>query len=271
MRNKPAYCNGLLSLLVLFVISGIYVEPCYAKDPENIAIAAYVSSRGERLTARFDMKAKKVTLTLPGGKSLTLPEAVSASGARYSDGKMTFWEHHGTATLFKGESAIFEGKETPQGSPDRSGKETASPSPCAAVADARICDGVTRYAANLKKTDKDFGNPSPVDSFECRLDTGKGKRPINELCVNVVDKATVKGDYASVTFVPAPVEKKYGKLPVMADGALCFLMKKDKTGNWRGISWFLGSDTPSLSKKKAKELGVSAGVLADLGWQVDEE
>jgi membrane-bound inhibitor of C-type lysozyme len=271
MRNIRAYCTGLLSLLTLFVTWGVCIESCYAKDPENTATAAYFSSRGERLTARFDMKAKKVTLTLPDGKSLTLPEAVSASGARYSDGKMTFWEHQGTATLFKGELAIFEGKEAPQGSPDRAEKETASPSPCAAVADARICDGVTRYAANLKKTDKDFGNPSPVDPFECQLDACKGKQPINALCRNVVDKIAVKGDYASVAFVVAPAKKKYEKLPIMADGALCFLMKKDKTGTWRGTGWFLGSDAPSLSKKKMKELGISAGVLAGVGWKVEEE
>ena len=271
MRNIRAYGTGLLSLLALLVISGIYIDSCYAKDPESIITVAYVSSRGERLTARFDNKAKKVILELPNGKTLTLPEAVSASGARYSDGKMTFWEHHGTATLFKGESAVFEGKEAPQGSTDRPGKETASPSPCAAVAEARICDEVARYAAHLKKTDKDFGNPSPVDPFECQLDAGKGKQPINAFCRNVVDKATVKGDYASVTFVLAPVEKKYGKLPIMADGALSFLIKKDKTGTWHGISWFLGSDTPSLSKKKMKQLGISAAVPASVGWRVEEE
>ncbi len=33
------------------------------------------------------------------GDTLTLPRAVSASGARYSDGTSTFWEHQGAALL----------------------------------------------------------------------------------------------------------------------------------------------------------------------------
>lgn len=39
-----------------------------------------------------------VHLTLPD-TVLALPQAISASGARYSDGVATFWEHQGTARL----------------------------------------------------------------------------------------------------------------------------------------------------------------------------
>jgi hypothetical protein len=57
----------------------------------------------------------------------------------------------------------------------------------------------------------------------------------------------------------------------MADGTLCFLMKKGKDGVWRGVHWFLGSDTPSLGRDKMKALGMSDDVLTGLGWRVEEE
>lgn len=43
-------------------------------------------------------------LTLPGGRSVTVPIAISASGARYTDGTVTYWS--------KGDSAIFEVGDT---------------------------------------------------------------------------------------------------------------------------------------------------------------
>jgi membrane-bound inhibitor of C-type lysozyme len=270
MRRVRTSWTGIL-LLALSVIGGACVGSSWAKGPEDTNTAVYASSGGKRLIARYDLKARRVTLKLPDGKSVMLPEAVSASGARYSDGTMTFWEHQGTATLYKGEMALFEGKEVPGGHADEAGNIGASQSYCTAVAGASICDGVARYASNLKKTDTDFGNPSLVDPFECELNMGRGKEPIRASCTNFVHKVMVKGDWASVQFLLAPVEKRYMKLPVMADGSLHFLMKKDKSGNWRGVRWFLGSETPSLTGKQVKEFAVSGKVLTGLGWMVEEE
>ena len=70
----------------------------------------YVSASGERLTVVFDNAARTVRVTLPGGREVTLPQAVSGSGARYSDGKETFWEHHGDGTFSVGDKVVFEGK-----------------------------------------------------------------------------------------------------------------------------------------------------------------
>ena len=70
----------------------------------------YVSATGERLTAVFDNAAGTVRVTLPGGRQVTLPQALSGSGARYSDGKETFWEHHGDGTYTVGDKVVFEGK-----------------------------------------------------------------------------------------------------------------------------------------------------------------
>lgn len=43
-------------------------------------------------------RADSAYITLPD-TSVALPLAISASGARYSDGLATFWEHQGTARL----------------------------------------------------------------------------------------------------------------------------------------------------------------------------
>ncbi|MFH1349542.1 MAG: MliC family protein [Pseudomonadota bacterium] len=72
--------------------------------------ATYVSDKGKRLTAYFDTKAHTVTVKLPTGKVATLPLAISASGARYSNDIETFWEHHGEASYWIGGELIFRGK-----------------------------------------------------------------------------------------------------------------------------------------------------------------
>ena len=81
-----------------------------AAAPAVLPPVVYVSASGERLTAVFDNAARTVRVTLPGGREVTLPQAVSGSGARYSDGKETFWEHHGDGTFSVGDKVVFEGK-----------------------------------------------------------------------------------------------------------------------------------------------------------------
>ena len=70
----------------------------------------YVSDKGEVLTARFDNKKDTVTVKPPGRKEVELPRAISASGARYSDGRETFWEHHGEGSYWIGEELVFQGR-----------------------------------------------------------------------------------------------------------------------------------------------------------------
>lgn len=81
-----------------------------AAAPGALPPVVYVSASGERLTAVFDNAARTVRVTLPGGREVTLPQALSGSGARYSDGKETFWEHHGDGTYSVGDQVVFEGK-----------------------------------------------------------------------------------------------------------------------------------------------------------------
>lgn len=71
--------------------------------------ASYRSVMGEVLKASFDLKLDQVTISLPDGRDLTLPLAPSASGARYSNGNETFWEHQGVGRFFKEDMLLFEG------------------------------------------------------------------------------------------------------------------------------------------------------------------
>jgi inhibitor of cysteine peptidase len=78
--------------------------------PETRIITAnYRSADGKTVTASFDLGWNLVTVTLPDGRRVTLPAATSASGARYSDEKETFWEHQGVGRFFMGEQLLFEG------------------------------------------------------------------------------------------------------------------------------------------------------------------
>lgn len=61
--------------------------------------ATFVCPGGTSIDAVFDNAAGTVTVTLPDG-AVTLPRVVSASGARYSDGQITFWN--------KGNEALVE-------------------------------------------------------------------------------------------------------------------------------------------------------------------
>lgn len=64
--------------------------------------AHYTCSDGSTLVATFVASPNvptSVTLHLSGGKSLALPQAMSADGGRYADGKTEFW--------IKGKGATF--------------------------------------------------------------------------------------------------------------------------------------------------------------------
>jgi len=80
----------------------------------HVNSAGYRSSSGEVLKASFDLNLHQVKVTLPDGRSVTLPAAPSGSGARYSDGTETFWEHQGLGRFFKGETLLFEGALLPK-------------------------------------------------------------------------------------------------------------------------------------------------------------
>jgi membrane-bound inhibitor of C-type lysozyme len=75
-------------------------EQTMAQSPaENVIAATFICPDGTALDTIFDNDAHTVTLDLPDG-TVTLPQTVSGSGARYSDDVTTFWN--------KGDEAMVE-------------------------------------------------------------------------------------------------------------------------------------------------------------------
>lgn len=60
--------------------------------------ATFVCPDGTRIETIFDNSADTVTFTLPD-ETITLPRAISGSGARYSDGTTTFWNNGDEALI----------------------------------------------------------------------------------------------------------------------------------------------------------------------------
>jgi len=87
-------------VLAVMLLAGCSPEEASTQDSATqSALPAYTYTCSEtfRFTARFEAEA--AVLTLPD-RELRLPQVVSGSGARYSDGKTTFW--------IKGDSASLE-------------------------------------------------------------------------------------------------------------------------------------------------------------------
>ncbi|MEW6666147.1 MAG: MliC family protein [Thermodesulfobacteriota bacterium] len=89
---------GMLLLAVCGCASGSLLtvkigEPIY-----------YRSEKGDRFIARYgqlsDGSLSFVKVKMPDGREYTLPSAMSASGARYTDDReLVWWEHQGTVRL----------------------------------------------------------------------------------------------------------------------------------------------------------------------------
>lgn len=98
-----------LSTLLILLALPVAAAPLDCSGPQQTT-ATYVATSGAHLEACFDQQRSKVTLRLPDATLVSLPRAVSGSGARYSDAHKTFWEHQGTGRYFVGEKLLFEGK-----------------------------------------------------------------------------------------------------------------------------------------------------------------
>ena len=64
----------------------------------------YESANGDRFVARYgslsDGSLHFIKLKMPNGREYTLPQAVSGSGARYTDDRdIVWWEHRGTVRV----------------------------------------------------------------------------------------------------------------------------------------------------------------------------
>jgi membrane-bound inhibitor of C-type lysozyme len=59
---------------------------------------AFTCDDGKRVSADFDAVSGAVQLE-KDGKTITLPQVEAASGSRYADGAIEFWDHGGEAML----------------------------------------------------------------------------------------------------------------------------------------------------------------------------
>ena len=97
-----------------FFIIGIVLLLCFsvtvsAKDKVTLTVdigppVYYESKNGDRFVARYgslsDGTLHFVKLKMLDGKEYTLPQAISGSGARYTDDReIVWWEHHGTVRV----------------------------------------------------------------------------------------------------------------------------------------------------------------------------
>ncbi|MDA8427042.1 MAG: MliC family protein [Treponema sp.] len=81
--------------------------PAGAYRPESFTFAA---ADGRKLVIVYDTSATAALVWLPDGRVYRLPSARSGSGARYSDGRRSYWEHQGGAVFRIGGTTVFEGK-----------------------------------------------------------------------------------------------------------------------------------------------------------------
>lgn len=80
---------------------------CAPKDePEGPSIA-WVCENGVSFSIRLTTSGNVEVLA--GGKTYRLPGVIAASGTRYSDGKVEYWEHGGEAMLNGAEGGPYEG------------------------------------------------------------------------------------------------------------------------------------------------------------------
>lgn len=105
---------AILAVLAVAIAGCMPVQPPtpapVAEEPAgaNVIEATFVCPDGTELPTVFDNDARTVTVTLPDG-TVTLPQTVSASGARYSDDTTTFWNKGDEAMVEVNGEIIYQG------------------------------------------------------------------------------------------------------------------------------------------------------------------
>jgi membrane-bound inhibitor of C-type lysozyme len=96
-------------MFILLGVAALIAGPAMAETP--VAMATFKCKGGK--TTDATLYADKVNLKLSDGRSLTVPQAMSASGARYAnkDEAFVFWNKGDTAFVTEG----ADGKETYSG------------------------------------------------------------------------------------------------------------------------------------------------------------
>ena len=98
-----------ITTFTILAIAALLTLPALAETP--VATATFKCQGGKSIEATF--YASSVNLKLSDGKGLTVPQAMSASGARYAnkDETFVFWNKGDTAFVTEGD----DGKDTYSG------------------------------------------------------------------------------------------------------------------------------------------------------------
>lgn len=107
MKNLVHYL-ALATTLFLSACSAYNIKSDDYCLKEQIKMT-YLNEAGGQIIACFDLADELVVLRLPDGDQVILPQAVSASGARYASDNLEFWEHQGKGYYIVDGKVSFEG------------------------------------------------------------------------------------------------------------------------------------------------------------------
>lgn len=114
MPNKQKYIRLLIALLIVALIS-ISAYLLIQKDSTQKNVYTFNCENSKSIIATFyPTNDNKVDLVLSDGRKISLPHAISASGARYanSDEKIVFWNKGTTAFITEGTSTTYVNCDT---------------------------------------------------------------------------------------------------------------------------------------------------------------
>ena len=107
--------NILVSMvvLILFIAGALYLTIRAPWNEKSDPLTALYTDGSITVAVTFDNDEETVTFTYNSLGTVTLPRAVSASGARFAnlDESIVFWEHQGEARISQGGKVVFEGKK----------------------------------------------------------------------------------------------------------------------------------------------------------------
>jgi membrane-bound inhibitor of C-type lysozyme len=109
MKRFTFLILALFLLLTLVLECGQREEHATAPQPAAAAhkTLVYQCEGGQSFTVQFVDNAKFALFTL-NGKTLKLPQAISGSGARYSDGHTTLWIKGDGAFVMEGDKIVIK-------------------------------------------------------------------------------------------------------------------------------------------------------------------
>lgn len=134
MTPRKFFVGRAIGFLVVLVVLGVgwawyTLRPAAPRSQqESVATATYVCDSGKTITASFYKGTEpppaapgepptptgSVALTLSDGRSMTLPQTLSASGVRYAnaDESFVFWNKGNSAFIVEGDATTYDGCTT---------------------------------------------------------------------------------------------------------------------------------------------------------------